>query len=163
MPNTCLIFMPTTCLVCAALRENSLNSIPTKAVPYLPCSITHTSKTSVKQLPLSTMPLLPWLPKQMSSPFRIQIKCWSLQEACPNSSIWIKCFSGLSKHSTHSFSTAFFTLNDNFLLTYTSPYLDWKLLEGLGVSHSCLNFCCLAQCLDIYQLFKKMTNEYRNK
>lgn len=125
-------------------REISLNSVPTKAVPYLPCSLMHTSKTWLKQFPLSRMPLLPWFPKLMSSSFRIQIKCQYLKEACPNSSIWIRCFSGLSKHSTHSFSTAFITLNDNFLLTHTSPHLDWKLLEGLSISHSCLNFCCLA-------------------
>ena len=47
------------------------------------------------------MALLSWFPDLIVSlPFSIQVKCQSLQKACPNSSIWIRCFSRLSKHST---------------------------------------------------------------
>ena len=95
---------------------------------------------SFRQSLLPYMALLSWFPELIVSlPFSIQVKCQSLQESCPNSSIWIRCLSRLSKHSMHTFRQTFIMLNGNSLLIYVSPHLDWKLLKGLSVSYSCLN------------------------
>lgn len=106
------------------------------------------------------MPLLPWFSKLLSLSFSTQITCQSLQEACPNSPVWIRCFSGVSRFSRHTFSQTFIILNNSFL-TYAPPHVEWKLLKGLDVSYPCLNFPGWHS-VWVYQVFHKLTNEYTN-
>lgn len=127
----------TSCLVSDILpapREISLCSILTKVIPCMPCTLMHTPKPSFTQFSLFRTSLLPWFPELKSSSFRIQIKRQSLQEAWHNSSVWIRRFSELWKHSRNPLSLAFIMLKGNFLTiyVYTSP-LKLKTLEGLGV------------------------------